>query len=184
MNLIEYRSSPTDQAGIQGPGLWHVLTPEPQHESVAFCHLAARRFGVYLPEIITTEIIRGRTRDIHRPMFPGYLFVLVFGFQAHWRRIFSCPGVTSVLMSGSEAAIVPDTAMRIIQAEETGMDLITEYAPKPKRRWRKTRNPQAKPQADTVHVSMTTYSALQCLNSLDDAGRNGALRKALGLVSL
>ena len=183
MNLIDYRSSPSDQATIQGPGLWHVLTTEPQHESVAFCHLAARRFGVYLPELIAPEIIRARKREIHLPMFPGYLFVLVFGFQAHWRRIFACPGVTGVLMAGNHAAIVPDEAMRIIQAEETGMDLAIEYAPKPKKRWRRKPNPQANQQPNTVRVSMTTYDALRCLISLDDAQRNGALRKALGLGS-
>src|ERR1700686_2852035 len=114
---VEYRTAPADRAGQEGEGLWHVLTVEPQHEGVAFAHLVARRFGPYLPEVVTTEVIRGRKRDVHRPMFRGHLFFLVFGFEAHWRRIFACPGVTGVLMNGGHPAIVPDAAMRIIQAQ-------------------------------------------------------------------
>ena len=177
----EIRTARKDWASKVDEGLWHVLTIEPQHEGVAFAHLVARRFGCYLPELVTTEVIRGRKRDVHRPMFRGYLFVLVFGFEAHWRRIFACPGVTGVLMNGGHPAIVPDEAMRIIQAQEHILRNEVEHIAKPKKRWRKTRAEGPKPESSPIHISMTTYSALQCLNSLDDKGRVGALRKALGL---
>ena len=179
--------APQDRASKQSDkpeheGLWHVLSVEPQHEGVAFAHLVARRFGAYLPEIITTEVIRGREHDVHRPMFRGYLFILVFGFEAHWRRIFACPGVTGVLMNGGHPAIVPDAAMRIIQAEEAGLGNEIDIGPKPKKRWRRIPKAIKAEREAKLDVRITTYSVLKSISTLDDSGRVGALHKALGLA--
>lgn len=169
---------------------WHVLLIEPGHERIAAAHLVGRRFGTYLPMLEETKITRGRKRQAKYPIFPGYLFIFVWDIEHHLRRIKACTGVSGVLYSGSVPAEVPDKIMERIQVVENSMCPLTmtvETVSKPKRRWRRSIKSALEKSEVGVDpnevVSVRCFSAFRDIDMLDDAGRNQALHKALGLAS-
>jgi hypothetical protein len=68
---------------------WLVVEVEPGQEGVAAAHLIARGFGIFVPG----HYIKGRWVSL----LTDYLFVCVFGIEAHRERVLSCPGVADFL---------------------------------------------------------------------------------------
>jgi hypothetical protein len=107
-----------------GEPRWYALTIQPAHEGIAFAHLAARRFGVYLPTINEMVRERGAFRLRHRLILPGYVFIASLGLSGRWRRPLHCPGVTGyVYRSGAdrtrdEPAPIPQRFIDEVRAEE------------------------------------------------------------------
>jgi hypothetical protein len=94
--------------GTIGQLRWYVLTVTPGCERIAAAHLAARRFGIYLPTLFEMASSRGAWRLRQRPILPGYLFVSSIGLVhlspgddgeprtvGRWRRAQACPGVVA-----------------------------------------------------------------------------------------
>lgn len=98
--------------------VWHILLTEPGQETTAAAGLIARRYAPYLPTFKRSERARGgaKRRVVERPLFPGYLFLLIDRAQADLRsaRIRAIPGVRDWLMVGTSAecrAILSDREM-------------------------------------------------------------------------
>jgi Transcription termination factor nusG len=176
---------PPFRAELAGEPGWYVLLCAPQHEAIAAAHLAARGFGVYLPEVPrkrpgkpTRAFKRSPPTHPREPMFTGYLFAFVFGFDHHCRRILSCPGITGVLAPIDGEQI---DAIRAVENQHlptlANLDAVTGKTRK--RRWRRSRV-EAVPASEIVAVR--TWSAFtDKIVELDSNGRNGLLRRALGL---
>jgi hypothetical protein len=158
---------------------WHALTVHPAHETIAAAHLSARRFGVYLPHEVKESVIRGHKRRWHIPMFPGYLFLFVWGFRAHWERVRACPGVSGYLATDERgtAAVIPDDFIHRMQAKEAGM-MIGSL---PRRRRRRKNSPLIDPGDEIVSVSCRSVKFNE--DVLDGPPENHLLGKALGLAS-
>jgi Transcription termination factor nusG len=132
--------------------------------------LVKRRFGVFVPESEQTIIRRGRKIDLKQLMFPGYIFVFVWGMPAHWSRIGCIPGVLGVL------GTISDDKIDEIRAVENGE--------RPLRISKKKRRHRGKRAYDDDVVGVHAWSAFQDrLVTLDSEGRNQTLRDALCLCS-
>lgn len=168
---------------------WHVVTTHPAAENTAAAHLAARRFGLYLPTFLDT---RPGHRTLRRPIFPGYVFLFVWDIRAHWDRIRSAPGVAGIVVDREEhAAVLPDAWVRMVQGYEIKRMTVDElgavsWRKKPRQRPRKARLQRwqaavgAQEPVDN-QVTVSCYSAMEQVVQLDDSARVGVLRQALGL---
>lgn len=105
-----------------GPGelQWFALRVTPGHEWIAAAHLAARRFGIYLPTIDEMVHARGSWHFRQRPILPGYVFVCSIGLVGHWRRARACPGVTGFLTRAGtdQPAAIPPRFIEEVRAYE------------------------------------------------------------------
>lgn len=180
-------------------GQWLIITTMPGEEGVASGHLIGRGFGVFQPRYQSIEIRRGRKIERTRPMFPGYLFVYVWGIDQNARRILACTGVSDFLRHpDSKPAIVPWSVINDIRAQENRenpmtlrMDELNGKARKRMRHNKKSRrkaslNPEvAVCSSDLDIVSVRTWGFSKSLGTWDDddQGRIGALHKALGLAA-
>lgn len=170
---------------------WCIVTTQPGEDGVAAGHLAGRGFGVYQPQIRSVEIRRGRKVDVVRNMFPGYLFVFVWGLSQHTRRILGCTGVRDFLRTtGGKPVVVPDELVDHVRAQENRQNPITlpveAIAKRARRKKRaKTREEQQRlvPVEDNEIVSVSAWSAMRDISELDQDGRISALHVALRLAS-
>ena len=166
----------------EGSAQWHVATVHPGHENIAAAHLAARRFGVYVPMIDDVAFLPQGKRRSSKRMFPGYVFLFVWDVALHLGRIHACPGVARVLFSDPERpAVISDSDMEAIQAAEARSIAEAEGL-----YWRGKKRPRGKrreplPESDLLKSSPRCY--FSNIESLDDHGRVGVLHKALGLLS-
>jgi transcription antitermination factor NusG len=168
---------------------WHIVETMPAHEQIAAGHLTGRRFGVYLPETEQCEVHRGRKIKMLRPLFPGYLFVFVWGLGRHIGRILACPGVWRFLQTGEQPAVISDElidAIRAIENKERPLCVVVEVIyGKPKKRWRRSK---AAPQEQLIHdneiVGVRPWSAYLDGIAANGNGheRNGLLHRAMGLT--
>jgi transcription antitermination factor NusG len=193
--IIGYDDADPRHAEMQlEPAVWRIVETLPSHERIAGAHLIARRFGIYVPEIEGVEVRRGRKRNFLRPMFPGYIFVFVWGIKAHISRIMNCPGVWKIMKNGSEYAALPDGAINEIRAVENSMRPIIQpldafavfNGMRKQKRWRHApRRPENQRVTDNEVVSVRSWSAFtDGLSSAVDGGeRNRLLLKAFSLPS-
>src|SRR4030095_9700739 len=95
---------------------WHIARCIPGSEQTTALHLCARRFGVYVPLEDTWD----RQHVIKQtPLFPGYLFVFLWGLPEHLKRVKDCPGVCGFLLEGPGTPVtVPDPIMKQLQTLE------------------------------------------------------------------
>jgi transcription antitermination factor NusG len=170
---------------------WHVVATHPDRENKASMHLVARRFGIYIPEFDQTEIVRGKVHHRHLRMFPGYIFIFVWGIMAHWRRIMACPGVARIMLDGDWPATVPDRFIEEIQQVEFEelmngpANPLHRISRSMRKGWRAqglTAVEMQERQYGSGIVEMSTKSYWRELPTLDGDGRNRLLHKALGLA--
>src|SRR5262245_19039116 len=99
---------------------WHILRCHPGHENIADAHLSGRRFGVYVP--LEDKWISNKREDRvdkQLPLFPGYLFVFVWGLAQHLARIRAVTGVQDFLRDADGAPIlVPDCVITQVREIE------------------------------------------------------------------
>jgi transcriptional antiterminator RfaH len=99
---------------------WSVAQTEAQREATAAEWLARAGFETYLPRIkITRRVVDRRNHAIIRsqirPLFPSYLFVHIVD---RWWAIGNTIGVTQLLLSGDQPAVLPDAEIHRIKALE------------------------------------------------------------------
>lgn len=151
------------------PG-WYVVITDPGRDVFAAEQLCARRFGIYQPEVSCN----GR---IER-MFPGYVFVTVWGIDQHAARLETCPGVARILRrTDGEPARLTDQQINRIQVEE-----LWPIVRRAQRNWRKRKKGgELNPEIPEGFVRIRTKGYFGGISALDPEVRIGVLHKALGL---
>ena len=86
---------------------WACARLQAQRERLALHTLGLAQFTVYLPRIVEPVVRRGRREEVHRPLFPGYCFILIIDC---WWSIQYSPGVLSLLLDGGRPARVPEAS--------------------------------------------------------------------------
>lgn len=106
---------------------WIVATTHPQAEVWANHNLCRRGYRTYLPLYAARcrdPVIHTLSRNVIRPLFPGYLFVH-HTHASSWRPIYETPGVRGVLRNGPEIQWCPESVVEALQAGEDARRLPT-----------------------------------------------------------
>lgn len=174
---------------------WHVIETYAQREREVADELAARRFGIFVPEVEETIVRRGRKIDRKSLMFMGYIFVFVWLTDENYARVRAVDGVLRfVTVNDGKPAVISDKEIDILRYVENGkraFPLIEieqgEQVPpaglskRARRRW-KPKPKFVDPVTDTIAVR--PWSAFDDdLMVLDSKERNQTLLRALGLSS-
>lgn len=151
-----------------GAAQWHLIATHPAREMRAAAQLAARGFGVYVPEI-------GRgwhgghfvERSVEK-MFPSHVLLFCWGIEQHVRRIRACPGVARIMCRSDGAPIV-------VSDHDVAAMVMMDFGQAPRNR-RKLRPHKAISRGDA------SVSPLAKIGGLDSEGRTAALHEVLGAV--
>ena len=100
------------------PRDWLVARTQPHKESCAIAHLERQGFRVYCPLIKRTVRHARRSRDVLRPLFPGYVFVANDRSERGWRPIIGTRGVHSLVCTGVVPSKLPKAVVDALKARE------------------------------------------------------------------
>lgn len=122
---------------------WHLFAVAPQYESAVSGHLVALKIdGVYTPmmrvmvpvysrqPLSGKRILTGR-KHVHRPMFPGYMFVR-FDYEAEWAKIRSripSDRARTIDHTDGRPYVIHNDFMKALHAKE--QELLAVKADKP-----------------------------------------------------
>ena len=190
--------------------VWLLVETVPGLERIAASHLAARRFGIFVPDIryqpkrdktgkILRPIERGAKLDRSERMFVGYIFVFMWLTDENWRRIHAIPAVRGVVRWPDERiATFTDSRISQLRTLEAILSPIefefpANWVRKRKRYgWRHdARGENNTPKAEKVteaikgwvNVGDEWIDTIEALHVLDGRDENRSLAKALGLAS-
>jgi transcription antitermination factor NusG len=169
------------------PGIeagWYILITQPGQGGIASSHLIGRRFGVYEPRFPTTTIERGRKVTRWRNFVQGYIFVFVWGIDAHRRRILSVPGVQRLLCTfpSDTPFKVPDALIDKLRAQENLENPIQySVAIKARKRRKKRRLDKQEKLVQAEAEDIVSVSSKSYWSTAVEAVHVNLLEKALGL---
>ena len=92
---------------------WFAVTVAPQHEQSAEKGLAAKGFKTYLPLYLAVRQWSDRTKTLHLPLFPGYVFCR-FDKTQH-TMVVRTPGVRTIVSFGGEPASIPEAQLDVVR---------------------------------------------------------------------
>lgn len=86
---------------------WFLAQLKPNCASIADKNLKRQGFQTFLPMEEKTRLRNGKLVTAIRPLFPGYIFVAFDVARGFWRTVNSTYGITRLVSSGKEPAVVP-----------------------------------------------------------------------------
>ncbi|MFY0610422.1 MAG: transcriptional activator RfaH [Hyphomicrobiaceae bacterium] len=101
---------------------------QPHREAVAISHLKHQNFRVYCPMVHKRIRHARRSRDVRRPLFPGYVFV-AFESEKRWQAIRSTIGLQGVVQTGGAPGYLDGSFVEALRERET--DGIIAKPPSP-----------------------------------------------------
>jgi transcriptional antiterminator RfaH len=97
---------------------WIVVNTHPHKEAAAASNLGNQGFDAYCP-VVRKRVRHARmTRDVLRPLFPGYVFVDARSAAGIWRPILSTVGVRTLVRSGDEPSRLDSRFVEALRARE------------------------------------------------------------------
>ena len=107
---------------------WAAVQFHSQRERMATHFLGQAGFTIWLPRIRERCIIHGRRQHVLRPLFPGYLFIVI---ELQWHAAQTAPGVIRLVKDGERPAQVPDRVIEELRGRErNGVVQLPEPAPR------------------------------------------------------
>lgn len=104
---------------------WHVAHTQPLKEKKAELHLLEQGFEVYLPQFKKIRRHARKVDEVVVPLFPRYLFVGMDLEIARWRSVNGTPGVSYLLMNQERPALVPNSIIDDLKAQESLEGLVS-----------------------------------------------------------
>jgi transcription antitermination factor NusG len=99
-----------------GQAPWYAIWTRSHCERLVAEQLAAKGFAAFLPEMGARSRRNGRSRVVHVPMFPGYLFLRHAMEKASYVEILKARGIVRILEGGwNRLTPVPDEEVDGIQ---------------------------------------------------------------------
>jgi transcriptional antiterminator RfaH len=107
---------------------WVVVNTHPHKELYAVENLELQDFKVYCP-MIQQRVKHARcTKEVLRPLFPGYLFVRIRSDWQQWRPILSTFGVRTLVCCGERPSLLDDGFVSTLKAREEGGIIVQASA--------------------------------------------------------
>src|SRR6516162_5692571 len=100
-----------------GPGeRWFVARVLPHQETRAQFNLHRLGFRSFLPRLRRTIRHARRLRDTLKPLFPGYIFIIIDLSKHRWRSVNGTFGVASLIMGAEQPIPVPPGVVEALAA--------------------------------------------------------------------
>ncbi|MDF3033482.1 MAG: hypothetical protein K0R76_436 [Alphaproteobacteria bacterium] len=103
---------------------WFVVHTQPCKESVAQKHLSEQGFDAYLPKFKKTRRHARKVEEVLAPLFPRYLFVGIDLEVDAWRSVQGTRGVSYLLVSDNQPAVVPSRIIQGLKNQENAEGLL------------------------------------------------------------
>jgi transcriptional antiterminator RfaH len=108
---------------------WIVVNTQTHREHIALENLERQEFLAYCPMIRRRIRHARQSRDVLRPLFPGYLFVQVNQDLQRWRPILSTFGVRTLVRCGDRLSFLDDGFIRALMAREIDGAIVAPATP-------------------------------------------------------
>ncbi len=128
LSIKSVASRTEGEQGKLATPIWAVVNTHPHRESIAFENLVRQGFQPYCPLIRRRIRHARRSRDVLRPLFPGYIFVEVAPDQ-RWQSIQSTFGVRALIQSGPDIAQLDAKFIEGLKAREIDGAVIRPQDP-------------------------------------------------------
>jgi transcription antitermination factor NusG len=96
-----------DRLSLEQGERWFVARVHPNRENSAQFNLNRLGFRSFLPRVRRTVRHARRLQDALRPLFPGYVFVIIDLSKHRWRSVNGTFGVASLIMGTEQPSPVP-----------------------------------------------------------------------------
>jgi transcriptional antiterminator RfaH len=103
---------------------WHVVQTHPNAEAKAAEHLERQGYSTYLPRYLKRRRHARRIEVISAPLFPRYLFVMIDILTQRWHSIQSTIGVSRLVCSGGEPAVLPAAVISELQSRHNDAGFV------------------------------------------------------------
>lgn len=146
---------------------WYVAITQPRKEFYAAANLANQGFRHFLPLHRVTRRVGRKFRDESRPVFPGYLFVILDRQSRGWRSVNGTFGVRRLLSQGeAPLPVTPGVVETLVQSSAVSGELMYE---------------ERLSAGDAVRLIAGPFAGnLGMLKSMDSAGRVRLLLELVG----
>lgn len=104
--------------------VWCAVQTQTRSEDKAAFHLRQQGYAVFLPKHLKRRKHARRIDWVPAPLFPRYLFVGLGPAIGRWWSIRSTVGVSSLVMTGTRPATVPDKIIDEIKARQDEKGLV------------------------------------------------------------
>ena len=97
---------------------WAVINTHTHKERLAIDNLARQGYQAYCPMVAKRIRHARKFSEVHRPLFPGYVFVELDLAKDRWRPILSTFGVRSLVRRGERPALLEAAFVEAFKARE------------------------------------------------------------------
>lgn len=99
---------------------WYLVYTKPRQEKCALANLERQGYQCFLPTLPIERVRHGLLKIADEPLFPRYLFIrLGHGASAKsWAPIRSTKGVSRLVSFGAEPALIADSLIEALRAQE------------------------------------------------------------------
>ena len=94
---------------------WYLLQCKPRQDERAHVNLVQQNYVVFLPQLMSERVIRGKRQRVLESLFPGYLFVYL-GHNDKWAPIRSTRGVSRIVEFNHGPATVAEHVIEHLRA--------------------------------------------------------------------
>jgi len=126
---LDQEASLFDGPGASAAHNWVALATHPHKEQVALENLERQGFSAYCPKIRKTVRHARRSRDVLRPLFPGYVFASFSRSANRWRGMASTFGVRRVIAFGGTPCLLSSDFISSLKAREVDGALTRPATP-------------------------------------------------------
>lgn len=95
---------------------WYLAQVRPNADQIARRNLERQQFRTFQPLERRTGVRSGKFFTLHRPYFPGYLFISHGEAVAPWHLVNSTYGVARLITFGGKLAPVPEKVIAELEA--------------------------------------------------------------------
>lgn len=85
---------------------WVVAKNKPNQDETALINLERQNFEYFQPTFKTTARIRGKFKEIIKPVFPGYVFIAINLDDKNWQKINSTRGISNIIVFGNGIPLI------------------------------------------------------------------------------
>jgi len=104
---------------------WYVVQTQVNGELKAAQNLKRQGYEIYLPRYLKRRRHARKVDVTAKPLFPRYLFVAIDMATQRWRSIQSTFGVSRLVSSGDDPAMLPEGVVHALKAREDAKGFIT-----------------------------------------------------------